>query len=177
MSLLQLAVALIVGIITGVLGNAFYQWIRNMLASFTDRLDLKGVWGERVSGYGERLNSIGSIRYDLRRQMWVFDGTNFHNDGRPYCHWRTISSHVDRVAGRYYYIFLNTHEDSGHRGYTGFGFIELEKHGRTWSPVRGSFAAGNPGEAFRSHSVIRIDSVPNGIAERLEVFKFLEEKS
>lgn len=173
----QFLVTLLVGVVTGVLGNACYHWLKELPAWATDRIHLTGFWGERVQGYGERLNSIGVIRYDLRRAMWVFDGTNYHNDGRPFCHWKTIASYVDRAQGRFYYIFLNTHEEAGHTGYTGFGFIELKKEGRNWIPSRGSFAAGNPGEAFRSHSMVRLEALPKGIEDRLKVFNLLAEAS
>lgn len=169
----SLLITLVVGIVVGVLANFCYQWVRQAISRFSDHIDIKGVWAESINDGTERLYSIGEIQYDLRRMMWIFDGTNYHNDGRPFCHWKTISSYVDTNAKRYYYIFLNTHDDEMHAGYTGFGFVDLARHGKTWIPRRGAFAAGNPGEAFRSHTMIRLEKYPEDQASVLEAFSRL----
>lgn len=169
----EFLLTLAIGILVGVLGNFAYQWTRDLVARATGRIEIKGVWAERIVDGTERVHSIGQIRYDMRQQMWVFDGTNYHNDGTPFCHWRTISSYVDRKDHRYYYIFLNTHVDATHAGYTGFGFVDLEHRGGAWVPRNGAFAAGNPGEAFRSHSMVKLDEHPVTTEEVLEIFSRL----
>lgn len=163
-------IALAVGIATGVAANALYQWLTQARSWLTDRVNISGVWGERMIGGGDRRFSVGTIRYDLRRRMWVFDGTNYYNDGRPFCHWRTITAYLDQQSKRYYYVFLNTHDDEVHTGYTGFGFVDLEKKGRTWVPRRGAFAAGNPGECFRSHSMVKLNALPVSQDQLREMF-------
>lgn len=161
---------LAIGVVVGVFANFAYQWIRDAFSRLTGRIDIKGIWGERMLDGTERVYSIGEIRYDIRQQMWVFDGTNYHNDGTPFCHWRTISSYVDHKDRRYYYIFFNTHVQASHAGYTGFGFVDFERRGKAWVPRNGAFAAGNPGEAFRSHSMVRLDNQPNTTEEVIEAF-------
>ncbi|MDV6291467.1 hypothetical protein [Rhodococcus aetherivorans] len=172
--MLSFLITLGIGITVGVLGNFTYQWIRDAYARFAERIDLGGVWGERMLDGTERTYSIGEINYDARRMMWVFDGTNYHDDGTAFCHWKTISSYVDRNAKRYYYIFLNTHVNSMHTGYTGFGFIDLQRQGKAWTPRSGAFAAGNPGETFRSHTMVRIAGRPDNKAAALVGFKEID---
>lgn len=48
-----------------------------------------------------------------------------------------------------------------HEGYTGFGFIDLDKRDGRWVPRSGAFAAGNPGESFRSHTMVPLLSAPS----------------
>lgn len=152
---------LVIGIAVGVAGNALYQFLRETYFRATDRVRLKGFWGERIHEGTDRVNSLGHIHYDFRRLMWVFDGTNYHNDGRPFCHFRTIASHYDRQAKKFYYVFENIHENAVHASYTGFGVLTLSKSGKAWTPSRGAFAAGNPGECFRSHTMQRLDYLPS----------------
>ncbi|MEU6154783.1 hypothetical protein ABZ816_32805 [Actinosynnema sp. NPDC047251] len=67
---------LALGIPFGVAANALYQYLRGVISRRMDPISLAGQWGELISGIDERRCSIGEIRYDLRRRMWVFDGTN-----------------------------------------------------------------------------------------------------
>ncbi|SHY17606.1 Uncharacterised protein [Mycobacteroides abscessus subsp. abscessus] len=169
--MLSSLITLAIGIAVGVAGNFAYQWIREAYARFAERIDLRGVWGERMLDGVERNFSIGEINYDIRRMMWVFDGTNYHDDGTAFCHWKTISSYIDRNSHRYYYIFHNTHVDNMQNGYTGFGFVDLARQGKTWMPRSGAFAAGNPGESFRSHTMVRLGELPLNERSMLESFK------
>jgi len=163
--------AILLGIPIGIAANFCFQWATAVYRWSSDRISIKGVWGERIHSGTERQCSIGRIRYDIRRSMWTFDGTNYHNDGTPFCHWRTIASHLDRHNKVFYYIFLNTHEEEAHTGYTGFGFVQLAKTERKWTPVRGAFAAGNPGESFRSHSMVKLDNEPDTPDSTLQLFQ------
>lgn len=169
----EFLLTLAIGIAVGVLGNFAYQWIRDLAGRATGRIKIKGVWAERIVDGTERIHSIGEISYDMRQRLWAFEGTNYHNDGTPFCHWRTISSYVDRRDHRYYYIFVNTHVEATHAGYTGFGVIDLERLGRAWVPRNGAFAAGNPGEAFRSHSMVKLEERPSTREDVLEAFSLL----
>ncbi|WP_151526147.1 hypothetical protein [Serinicoccus kebangsaanensis] len=166
---------LVLGIIVGVAANAIYQFVRDLVVRLADTMDIKGVWGERILDGEERIYSIGEIRYDVRRSMWILDGTNFYNDGRPFCHWRTVAARLDRSAKKYYYVFDNTHENAAHAGYTGFGVVNLSREGRKWTPSRGAFAAGNPGECFRSHTMVRLARAPLTREARSEAFKLIED--
>uniref|UniRef100_A0A5Q5CFG4 Uncharacterized protein n=1 Tax=Mycobacterium sp. (strain JLS) TaxID=164757 RepID=A0A5Q5CFG4_MYCSJ len=162
---------LLLGIPIGVAANFCFQWLWTVLRWSADRIDIAGVWGERIHSGHERQCSVGKISYDIWRTRWTFDGTNYHDDGRPFCHWRTISSYLDRHNKVFYYIFLNTQEEEAHAGYTGFGIVHLHKVEKKWVPVRGAFAAGNPGESFRSHSMVRLESVPENRDQARELFR------
>ena len=161
---------LLLGVPAGVVSNFLFQWVWSAVSWSSTRIDIKGTWGEKIHSGSERQCSIGTIKYDVWRSMWTFDGTNYHNDGRPFCHWRTISSHLDRHNKVFYYIFLNVQEEQAQAGYTGFGFVHLNQIEKKWVPVRGGFAAGNPGESFRSHSMVKLDAAPSSINEAQQVF-------
>lgn len=158
------------GVVMGVVGNFATAWLRALVARADGRIEIKGFWAESMAEGAERSFSIGQIRYDFLRRTWVFDGTNFHNDGTAFCHWQTITSYLDRKDHRFYYTFLNTHVDSAHTGYTGFGVVYLERRGKAWVPRNGAFVAGNPGEAFRSHSMLRLEEMPRSTDDVRAVF-------
>lgn len=166
---------LLAGIPIGMAANACYQWAKVGIGWISDPIRMSGTWVERIHSGTERQFSIGEIRWNVRRSIWDFEGTNFHNNGVPFCHWKTITSYLDRDNKRFYYTFLNTPDDSSHTSYTGFGVLELAKRGRSYVPCRGSFAAGNPGETFRSHSMIKVDRAPANPQETRDLFARTQE--
>lgn len=160
----------VIGVTTGVLGNFATHALRSSAGWIWEPYKIKGIWIEKIHSGEERVFSLGRIRKDLRRGMWTFEGTNYHNDGTPFCHWRTVTSHLDKQNKRFYYTFLNTPHNSTHTSYTGFGFLELTREGRHYVPTRGSFAAGNPKEQFRSHSIVKIEALPQDQRETQALF-------
>jgi hypothetical protein len=151
---------LLAGVPLGVLANYLYQYAKGRTDRMFDPMKLAGYWGELMSTPGERRCSLGEIRYDRRRGMWTFDGTNYHNDGRPYCHWTTEASYLDKSAREFYYIFTNTLVESGQKGYVGFGVVRFRRQGGAWVPDRGFFISGAEGETYRSHSMVPLRSLP-----------------
>lgn len=162
---------LITGIPLGVVANYAYQYARTRTDRMFDPIKMAGKWGELVNAPGERRCSIGEIRYDRRRGMWTFDGTNYHNDGRPFCHWTTEASYLDKSTREFYYTFTNTLAESGQKGYIGFGVIRFRRQERTWVPDRGFFISGNESEMYRSHSMVPLESIPTSQTEIHEVFR------
>ncbi|MER7709735.1 hypothetical protein AB0K98_14955 [Streptomyces werraensis] len=162
---------LALGIPAGIASNILYQYLRSFVSRRFDPIEMKGIWGEYMSEPGERQCSIGEIRYDLRRSMWVFDGTNYHNDGRPFCHWVTLASYFDKTKREFYYTFSNTLAETGQTGYIGFGVLRFRRHEGKWVPDRGFFISGNEGESYRSHSVVRLDRIPTTPQETQAVFR------
>lgn len=163
--------AAVLSIPLGMAANFAFQWALIFYRRVSERVEIKGIWAERMRSGSDRQCSIGRIRYSIRRSMWLFDGTNYHNDGRAFCHWRTISSYLDTHNKVFYYIFLNTPEEEAHIGYTGFGIVHLVEINGEWIPIRGTFAAGGVGEIFRSHSMVKIDQEPETQADTVALFR------
>lgn len=162
---------LLAGVPIGVLANYAYQYAKSRTDRMFDPIEMTGKWGELVGESGERRCSMGEIRYDRRRGMWTFDGTNYYNDGRPFCHWTTETSYLDKDSRGFYYIFTNTLVESGQKGYIGFGVVRFRRNERAWVPDRGFFASGNEGETYRSHSMVPLEAIPTQQDEIREVFR------
>jgi hypothetical protein len=162
---------LIVGIPFGVLANYAYQYARDATDRMLDPIKMEGKWGELIGAPGERRCSMGEIRYDKRRRMWSFDGTNYHNDGRPFCYWTTEASYLDKTRREFHYIFTNTLVESGQTGYIGFGVVRFRRHERAWVPDHGFFISGNENETYRSHSMVSLVDIPLEQAAVLDVFR------
>jgi hypothetical protein len=159
------------GIPFGVLANYVYQYAKSKTDHMFDPIRMTGKWGELVGGSGERRCSMGEIRYDRRRKMWTFDGTNYHNDGRPFCHWTTEASYLDKSARELHYIFTNTLVESGQKGYMGFGVVRFRRQEHAWVPDHGFFISGNEGETYRSHSMVPLEDIPTGQGKIRDLFR------
>jgi hypothetical protein len=161
---------LLLGVPAGIAANGLYQYLKIFTSRRLDPIAMEGVWGEYISEPGERQCSIGEIRYDLRKRMWVFDGTNYHNDGRPYCHWVTLASYFDKTKREFYYTFSNTLTETGQTGYIGFGVLRFRRHEGKWIPNHGFFISGSEGESYRSHTVVPLDRMPSSSQETRAMF-------
>lgn len=89
------------------------------------KVEIEGVWGEYVPKSTSRNYTIGRISFDKKKSIYVFDGTNYYNDGRAFCHFETVASHVDISNRRFYYIFSAHVEGDFHKVYFGFGVVNL----------------------------------------------------
>ncbi|KUO12248.1 hypothetical protein AQJ58_10410 [Streptomyces sp. DSM 15324] len=103
--------------------------------------------------------------------MSAFDGTNYHNDGRPFCHWTTEVSYLDKKTRTFRYIFSNTLAESGEKAYIGFGVVRFRRDGRAWLPDRGFFISGNQREQYRTHSMVPLHMIPTDPVAIREVFR------
>lgn len=158
------------GIPIGLVANLLYQYLRFARERWVGRVALAGCWGERMAIPGERQYSAGEIRFDARRRMWTFDGTNYNNDGTPYCEWYTHASYLNLRENTLYYVFVNTPSDESQTGYTGFGAVLLGRVGGRLKPKRGYFVAGEPGGEYRTHSMVPIGRLPDSAAEARRLF-------
>ncbi len=156
---------LVIGIPFGVAANAAYHYVRIVTGRTFDRIQLEGKWGEYVENYSDHQYSIGEIRYDLRRRMWAFNGTNYYNDGRPYCHWETLASYFDKTKREFYYTFHNTLLKSSQTSHVGFGVIRFRREEGKWIPDRGFFISGSEGESYLWHTMVPLDRIPVGREE------------
>lgn len=129
----------------------------------TGRLDRKSDWLEYVPKGELRQFSVGRFRYSLRRREWEFSGTNFNNDGSPFCHWRTVKSLHDTGSQTFYYVFHTEAIDSPQTTSTGFGVIKLKKEGRRMIPQHGYYNYTQPnGDPISvQHTMQQIDHIPS----------------
>jgi hypothetical protein len=162
---------LIAGIPFGVVANYIYQYARVKADKAFEPIKVEGKWGELTTMSGERRCSMGEIRYDRRKRMWTFDGTNYHNDGRPFCRWTTEASYLDKSSREFYYVFTNTLVESGQKGYIGFGVVRFRRQESVWLPDHGFFISGSEGESYRSHSMVPLDEIPTEGSRVREVFR------
>lgn len=160
-------------ILMGLLVNVTYHTLAGSFKRFSRNTDMKGIWLERMEDNEERTCSIGIFRYNWMQRKWLFDGVNYNADGSIFCEWKTHHSYIDQKQGKYYYIFSNTQAGSRNMAYEGFGSIKLEHDGKKLTPVSGAFAAGNPGETFRSHTMERISyhKIPRSQKEALRIIE------
>jgi hypothetical protein len=161
---------LVLGIPFGVVANGVYQYVKAIADRRFDPIEMKGAWGEFIGDSEGHQCSIGEIRYDMRRRMWVFDGTNYYNDGRPFCHWVTLASYLDKSSRIFYYIFSNTPAEAGQTGYIGFGVVRFRRDQGKWVPDRGFFISGKEGESYQSHTLVPLDRIPATADEIRAVF-------
>jgi hypothetical protein len=155
----------LLGVPVGIVATMSYDWIRVQLDNARHgRLRMSGSWAEYIPRSNERQFSVGSIRFKFSRGQYVFDGTNYNNDGTPFCRRRTVSSHVDRAALEFHYTFLSKEVDRAQSMAYGYGVVNLVKDGRFLVPADGEYMyADSPESAMLcNHSMVRIepDSVP-----------------
>lgn len=151
-------VFLVAGAVLGVAGNFAYDAIRVMLDQRSDgKLAITGVWGEWTpDGFGRQF-SIGEIRYRFWKRRFEFNGTNFYNDGRPFCHWATTASYIDRERREFHYIFANQDLNSPHVSSYGYGVVSLAEIGKRIVPTSGFYLYSGPNGARQmTHTMNRV---------------------
>ena len=151
---------LILGVPVGVFATVVYDSILRLIRNARHgRVDINGTWIEWVPNCYGRQFSIGKIRYDVFRRQYVFDGTNYRNDGSPFCHWRTVSSYLDLNAYEYHYVFATKDVMSMQTTSFGYGVMSLVANGKRLIPAGGSYmyATGKDTAMQMSHSMKKID--------------------
>ena len=103
------------------------------------KLRLKGNWAEYVPDSTGRQYSLGTIEYDIWHKRYNLNGTNYQNDGTPFCHWKTVTSHLDRENGRFHYVFDTTEAGSLQISSSGYGVVNLERQGKELVPIDGYY--------------------------------------
>ena len=126
------------------------------------RVEIKGNWAEYVATAPNRQYSLCTMEYDVIRRRYNFDGTNYNNDGSPHCHWRTVSSHLDRHALQFHYVFETREVSAMHAKSYGYGVINLAHTGNRIVPSDGYYVYVSPvGDAVAvSHMMKPVDALP-----------------
>jgi len=135
-----------------------YDILKGMIKARSDRLAIEGFWLEFVRDSKNHQYSHGRIRFDKKRGFWAFDGTNYKNNGEPFCHWETVSSHVDVAGRKFFYTFVARVENELDKTYYGFGVVNLVVNDRDQLvPVDGHYVSANVDGRGMSHSMVPTD--------------------
>lgn len=151
-------ILLAAGAALGVAGNFAYDAIRALLDQRSNgKLAITGVWGEWTPhGYGRQF-SVGEIKYRFWKRRFDFNGTNYYNDGRPFCHWVTTASYIDRKNGEFHYIFANKDLNSPHVSSYGYGVVTLAEISKRVVPTGGFYLYSGPdGARQMTHTMNRV---------------------
>lgn len=126
------------------------------------KLSIRGHWLEWIPGSQGRQFSIGTIEYNVLRRRYNFDGTNYKNDGNPFCHWQTVTSYVDFEKLEFHYIFATKDVDSLQTTSYGYGVVQLVRRDGSLVPEDGYYiyATGTNHAASHSHTMVPIETVP-----------------
>ncbi|MGY3565082.1 hypothetical protein [Sinomonas sp. RB5] len=123
------------------------------------RVDIKGAWAEWVESGDDRCFSVGVIERRAFTSQYVFDGTNYHNDGRPFCYWRTVKSHFGQDKSEYIYVFATKDVTSLQTTSYGYGVVNLASDGKSLVPAGGfyMYSVGTNTALQRDHTLKRAD--------------------
>ncbi|MDR3500680.1 MAG: hypothetical protein P4L72_15810 [Parvibaculum sp.] len=120
------------------------------------RFNVEGVWAEYIPGSIGHQYSLGRIYHDKRRKIYAFDGTNYRNDGKKYCHWETVTSYVDVDRQKYFYTFNAQIEGELDKVYYGFGVVNLmPNNAGVLVPSDAHYISASVDGKAMSHSMIR----------------------
>lgn len=157
MTSIEYVLTFILGVISSLVASHLYVKIGNMLSK-NPRLEIDGIWGEYVPNSANRNYTIGQIYFDKKRAIYAFDGTNYTNEGRAYCHFETVASHSDLINKKYYYIFSANIVDDFSKTYFGFGTINLADNGKNaLVPIDGYYLSASVDTKAMTHSMQRLE--------------------
>ncbi|MCQ9165480.1 hypothetical protein [Arthrobacter sp. STN4] len=148
----------IVGAVLGIVGMFVFEYLWSLIARRSGgTLAIEGTWCEWTpEGYGRQF-SVGVIKYRFWKRRYDFDGTNYYNDGRPYCHWSTTASYVDKERKELHYIFANHDLSSPQVQSYGYGVVSLVVRGKELVPSDGFYLySGSNGARQMGHSMLRV---------------------
>lgn len=148
----------IVGAVFGIGGNFVFEYLRALVARNSGgKLAIEGTWCEWTpEGYGRQF-SVGVIRYRFWKRRYDFDGTNYHNDGRPYCHWRTTASFVDKDRNEFHYVFANYDLAAPQVQSYGYGVVTLLAEDDDLVPRAGFYLYSGPSGARQmGHTMVKV---------------------
>ena len=146
------------GIPAGILATLLYDVCKGMIKARRQQLALEGTWAEFVKDSKGHQYTLGRIHFDKRRGFWAFDGTNYTNAGEPFCHFETVSSHIDSASRQFFYTFTARVENELDKMYYGFGVVNLAANERgELAPVHGHYISANVDGKAMSHSMIPVD--------------------
>ncbi|MDX1882712.1 hypothetical protein [Mycolicibacterium sp. 120270] len=163
-------VFLALGVVLGIGGNLAANLAQNAIDTRRERkqfgpVNIEGVFAEWVPDSKGRQFSIGQIRYVKSSKRYDLDGTNYRNDGEPFCRWRTVASSLDLRNRQYHYVFVTTNFETPNTNSYGYGVIYLDSQGDGLEPVDGYYVYVDDTQWSRkaisvSHTMDRIHSMP-----------------
>jgi len=155
---------LLVGAALGVIGSIIAAFLYDIMKRLYNaysmnsfKIELGGTWGEFIKESKGRQLSIGRIYFDKKRDLWAFDGTNFTNAGQAFCHWRTVTSHIDLDNMKYFYIFYAHVVGEPGATYAGFGVLNLSRdQGNRIFPINGHYVSDSVDGKGLPHTMKRL---------------------
>lgn len=158
MSLLEYIISFVLGVVSSVVATQLYARIIIFMNKLP-KLDIEGTWGEYIPKSVNRNYTIGRITFDRKKNIYAFDGTNYSNEGKAYCHFETVASHVDVENKRFYYIFsAHICGDFG-KVYFGFGAVNLIVNNNILTPIDGHYFSANVDAEAMTHSMQRLENI------------------
>lgn len=154
--------SLVIGGAIGLACNLAASYVYDKIKSFANqKISMEGSWAEYAPSSAGRQYSLGRIYFDKKRRLLAFDGTNYRNDGEPYCYWKTVASHIDRETQEFFYVFTAQVENQLDRRYYGFGVVNLALNAdNVLTPSRGHYVSANVDDGTSiSHSMIKADEL------------------
>ena len=121
---MEILIGIPIGIVLGIIANYLYDKIVQVMKE-KPLLDIEGTWGEFVKDSEGHQFTLGQIYFDAQQDRYAFDGTNFNNDGSPFCHFETVTSYVDPERRKFFYVFNASLEGQSDQVYYGFGVVNL----------------------------------------------------
>jgi hypothetical protein len=123
----------------------------------------QGALGEWIPGSAGRQFSIGTIQYNVFQRRYNFDGTNYRNNGNPFCHWRTVTSYLDFSKLEFHYVFATKDVDSMQTTSYGYGVLQLISRDGSLIPEDGYYiyANGHDAAVSHSHTLVPVVKVPD----------------
>ena len=147
------------GVIASVIGGFIHDKIKQMQTR-DPALAIEGTWGEFVPKSEGHQYTLGRIYFDIQAKRYAFDGTNFFNDGRPFCHFETVASHVDPARRKFFYVFTASVEGESDRVYYGFGVVNLAPQSTgELAPVDGHYVSDSIDGEGMGHTMKRLDDL------------------
>jgi len=146
----------------GILSSIAAYYIINFIQKISrrEKIKIEGHWGEFIPMSTGHRYSLGKIHFDKKRSIYAFDGTNYCDDGKPFCHWETVASHVDVRSKKFFYTFTAQVEGQLDTVYYGFGVLNLVKdQGGALIPIDGHYTSANVDGTAMSHSVVRMHTL------------------
>lgn len=160
-------ILLVIGSLVGIGGNllASYLWEKvdkRRSSRKHGKLNIEGKWAEYIPDAAGRQFSLATIEYRRDRKLYVLNGTNYKNNGDPFCHWRTVASYLDLDNHVYHYVFATTDVGSLNVSSYGYGVLNLVRHEKSIEPQDGYYVyVDATGQAISvSHNFKRIHTMP-----------------
>ncbi|HEY1474022.1 MAG TPA: hypothetical protein VGF53_08065 [Pseudolabrys sp.] len=147
----------VLGIASSVIGAYVVNYIEAM--RLAKAISIEGTWAELIPGSLEpspHQYSLGHIYFDKRRKIYACDGTNYLNDGAKFCHWSTITSHIDTGQRKFFYTFATQMDREPGVTYYGFGVIDLESRDGKLVPAAGYYVSANVDGKPMSHTIFSL---------------------